>query len=529
MAIFSDLELERILHEKRDFLTDPDYSYEDKLKDNAKDVKDARDKLVNGAKSNFNQNVSNLRNKRDKNSKTKFTFKKDKDGNITEGYIAGQDQEVYNEGFFKNKRKKKDDIEDITRDLKVTGKVEIEKKKQNIEQNPNKAVYGAVGNVVGSTTAGPIGGFIGKKAGESIGKKIDKEIKDHKESFDYNNVIRSKEYVKVMNEFFDKTDNETRKVLLAVNEEDQTKVISSLTAKLYENVIDKVDDIDFGEIPLTRGDITKLSNFDNMNKCLVNIEQILLEFKQDVKPARTIMIAIDNIINTKDIWTKAYATNIELPMITYNTIVLAIIESTSYLVAMAIEFIKTPSKDTMQVVIDKSGLTKSKDHMIFKNLESFNEACRKGQVQKAMNHVIETNLSKKNFVSLGTIGVGATIGGIIGLLFCIIPIIRELIFLFYYNRVRVSEFFEQQADILQINSYNVENNRLDLTKEERTNISKKQLKVAEKFRKFSDFLAVKFKDSENKAVKDIKKETQKKYKADEIMDELPDSASSALF
>ena len=56
-----------------------------------------------------------------------------------------------------------------------------------------------------------------------------------------------------------------------------------------------------------------------------------------------------------------------------------------------------------------------------------------------------------------------------------------------------------------------------------------KLKVAEKFRKFSDFLAVKFKDSENKAVKDIKKETQKKYKADEVMDELPDSASSALF
>ena len=47
MAIFADLELERILHEKRDFLTDPDYSYEDKLKDNAKDVKDARDRYIN--------------------------------------------------------------------------------------------------------------------------------------------------------------------------------------------------------------------------------------------------------------------------------------------------------------------------------------------------------------------------------------------------------------------------------------------------------------------------------------------------
>ena len=85
--------------------------------------------------------------------------------------------------------------------------------------------------------------------------------------------------------------------------------------------------------------------------------------------------------------------------------------------------------------------------------------------------------------------------------------------------------------MLQINAYNVENNRLDLTKEERKNISSKQLKVAEKFRAISRSIAVQASDAENKASKEIKKEDSKKYKASDVMEELPDSAasSSALF
>ena len=181
-------------------------------------------------------------------------------------------------------------------------------------------------------------------------------------------------------------------------------------------------------------------------------------------------------------------------------------------------------------MIDKSALTKSKGHMLFKNIESFNSSYNKGQVEKAMMHIIDENAKKKNFVGIyGGIGIGAAVVGIAGLLFSIIPIIRELIFLFYYNRVRVSDFFEVQADLLQVNAYNVENNRLDLTKEERKNISAKQMKTAEKFRKASRAIAVETSSAENKAAKEVKNEDNKKYKASDIMEELPDSASSALF
>ena len=82
-----------------------------------------------------------------------------------------------------------------------------------------------------------------------------------------------------------------------------------------------------------------------------------------------------------------------------------------------------------------------------------------------------------------------------------------------------------QADMLQMNSYNVEHNRPDLDKEQRKSISSKQMKIADKMRQFSKKIAINMKESENKAVKEMTSE-KKKYKVEDVVDEMPDSASS---
>lgn len=583
MAIFSDLELMNIMNEGN-AKAQAEYTM-DRIKDNADEIKDTGKQIAKTVKNNL------WINKHKQKKKTgKITFKEDANGNIIDCTIDGEsieggkhehrfelkigdgpskkkkekvtghthydyefglgnrkvrdsfdrkyikyenDDESIEEGIGLLSKKAVKNTEKITRDLTNKTAVEIEKNKQEWESEPGAKTGEAIGDAL---TGGNIVNTIGKKTGRAVGSIVDKiidkknrERKKLKEDADSQFIYRSPEYTQAINEYFDITDTETRKILLAVNEADQNKVLVSLTSKLYDNVVDKVDDIDFGEIEMTKGDIEKLPNFNTLSECLINMRQLLIEFKQDTKPVDTITECIANLIDSKHIWTKAYGVNAELPMITYNTMVLAIIEATSYMVSMCVEFIKSPSQDTMQVMIDKSALTKSKGHMLFKNIDSFNSAYRKGQVEKAMMHVIDESAKKKNFVGFYGIGVGAAVVGIAGLLFCIIPIIRELIFLFYYNRVRVSDFFEVQADLLQINAYNVENNRLDLTKEERKNISSKQLKIAEKFRAISRNIAVQASDAENKASKEIKKEDSKKYKASDVMEELPDSASSALF
>lgn len=558
MAIFSDLELEGIMNKAKDgsYLNEDGVSLSaevDLRNTNAKIKKQISNRAAEGR-----QIVDNLKDKtwivqkksrdtakKKANAKKKITFKEDANGNIIECTLEDE-PETLEEGIISKKKLKKaqDDAEDTTRSLYNKTTVEIEKEKQDWRDHPGAKTGEFLGDVA---TGGNLLNTAGKKLGRGIGGVADKIVKRQEnrrkaknEDTDWRNIYRSEEYVRAMNEFFDITDRETRKVLLAVNEADQNKVLVSLTSKLYDNVVDRVDDIDFGEIERTRGDIEKLPNFSTLHECLNNMARLLIEFKQDTKPVDTIAESISDIIESRGIWTKAYAVNAELPMITYNTIVLAIIEATSYMVSMCVEFVKSPSQDTMQIMIDRSALTKSKSHLLFKNLESFNDAYRKGQVEKAMNHVLDDAVSKKTIDSskknfIGGIGFytgGAAVAaviGVAGLLFCIIPIIRELIFLFFYYRVKISDFFEVQADLLQVNSYNVQNNRLDLTKDERKKIASKQMKVADDFRKVARKIAVDGAQAEKSASKDIKAEDSKKYKADEVMDELPDSASSALF
>ena len=56
----------------------------------------------------------------------------------------------------------------------------------------------------------------------------------------------SRIYESIIQENFDIQDTITRKTLLTIDEADQTKVLDSLTSKLYQSIMDKVDDIDFG-------------------------------------------------------------------------------------------------------------------------------------------------------------------------------------------------------------------------------------------------------------------------------------------
>lgn len=401
---------------------------------------------------------------------------------------------------------------------------------------------GAVGGAVGATVGGALGGAAGKIVGDAIdttrtgtkvkkgyNKALDTEYqklnkKKIKEDFDFRTVYRTPEYNRAITEYFDLNDRETRKILLAVNEDDQTKVLVSLTSKLYDNVVERVDDIDWGEIPATKGDITKLSNYLRLMDSLDTMKNLLLEYKQDTKPVDTIRTAISNIIDSTSIWKRAYALNVELPIVFYNSIVLSIIESTSYLISMCVQYIKLPGTDTFQATIDKSALVKTKDHMVFETLEKFNQAYDKGQVTNAMEYVIKSN--SKNF--MGELTVAGSALGVVAILFAIVPILREVIFLFYYNRVRISEYFDMQADMLQINAYNVEHSRPDLTNEQKKSISTKQMKIAERFRRISSRIAIEVKQSEVKATKELTKEN-KKYQTKEVLDELPDSASSALF
>lgn len=350
---------------------------------------------------------------------------------------------------------------------------------------------------------------------------------DNLKPFDYRSIYRSPEFNEACN-YFDKNDTLTRNVLLAVNEADQNVIMYSLSNRLYKHIVDKVDDIDFGTISMSRGDITKIDGYANLVDCINIITEILQNYNQPLDQINVVSTALQNMVDRVDMFTKAYTLNVQMPIIVYNTMTMAIISSVSYMIASCIEFIKLPNEEGFDIAVDKVGLTKTKERMLFKDLEKFNKICSTGEFDKAMDFAIQQNAQKaKGFV--GDIGLAA--GGVavgIGLILLIIPLIRELIFIFYFARSSASNYFDIQAQLLEMNAYNVENN---LTKDAKTKkeIAKKQRKVADSFKKISNTIKVDVTTGEKKAETESKKIDAKKYKQDEVLDKIPDSANSILF
>ena len=350
---------------------------------------------------------------------------------------------------------------------------------------------------------------------------------------DYSEFFRDPKVMASFTEHLDMTDRMTRKAVMRLNEAEQGGVLTALTSKLYDHIISKVDDIDYGDIPGTKGDITELPNYEKLNECVSLLRDILKEYKQDTGPIDEIATAISNISTRKSMFEKAFKYNVELPIVMYNNTVLTIISAVSYMIATTIEFMKTPNRDSFQITLDKVAFAKTKNNMLYQNLKKFNKSCEKGEMDKAMNHVLEHRINKLAESVLDEAGVVATLGiagavvaGILVVL-NIIPILREMVFFFYYSRMRVSDFFDIQADLLQMNAYNVENNSAK-TNEDKERIVNKQLKIVELFRKIANKISFTGRKAEVESTKEIAN-SSKKMKIGELGEEIPDTVASALF
>lgn len=339
---------------------------------------------------------------------------------------------------------------------------------------------------------------------------------------DYEDFFRDPKIMEKFTEHMDMTDDKTRKTILYMNEADQNAVLTSLTSKLYDKIVTKVDDIDYGDIPNTKGDITKLPNYEKLRDCISILRDIITEYKQDPTPIDELSKAMSNIMSRKDLFNKAFRMDVELPIIMYNNTVLGIIEGVSYMIATCIEFIKVPNNDSFQIVLDKMAYNKSKSNMIYSSLKKFNKSCDKGEFDKAMNHVMNTKIKNEGAI---VAGIAGSIGAAVVLVLAIIPILRELVFLFYHIRMRVSDFFDIQADLLQMNAYNLQQ-REDIDNEKKEKTVSKQLKIVELFRKIANKISFTTKKAEVNATKEIIDDS-KKTKINDLDVETP--SVSALF
>lgn len=322
------------------------------------------------------------------------------------------------------------------------------------------------------------------------------------------------------------TDRELRRRIMCMTEAEHNKTLMNLTDKLYDQIVSKSNQIDYGEIPGTKGDITKMSNYQSMKDTIALLIQIINEYHQDTRPIQEVSLAIANIESRRDLFERAYRYSIDLGMMVYENAVLACVVGVSHMITTCIEYIKAPKGETFIMQLDKVAYNKSKDALIYRSLNKFNNMCKSGELDNAINDVIDRKVRKFT-------GAGVAAGIVIAvfLIANLIPMLREMVFLFYHMRVSISDYFDAQSYMLTMNAYNLRHNTIrdDIDVEE---VATEQEKVASKFKDIANFFSIRQKKAEVEAERDIQGSVRK-YKVDDAMNvvstEPEGDSGSALF
>ena len=118
-------------------------------------------------------------------------------------------------------------------------------------------------------------------------------------------------YDQVIQEHFNIFNMDTLRVITAMNEVEQKNSITVLCDRLYQKLIgEKFDDIDFGDIEKSKGDITTYSGYKSTLDSLDIISGLITEFKGNQDSVNTIYKAIQNIEENKNAFVKLGVTRI---------------------------------------------------------------------------------------------------------------------------------------------------------------------------------------------------------------------------
>ena len=178
----------------------------------------------------------------------------------------------------------------------------------------------------------------------------------------------------------DMNDKETRLTCTVINEAEQDELIRNITDKIYQKITMNITDIDFGSIPYSEGDITKIENYELLVDALQDLEDLYTRYRQDLTQINVVKDAIENVKANKGLFIKAFAARADLRMLTYNTVVLSIVASVSFLISAtaAIEFFFDPKTKNLNLAIDSAVLKgNSNDKLLLDNLVKFNKLCKK--------------------------------------------------------------------------------------------------------------------------------------------------------
>lgn len=264
--------------------------------------------------------------------------------------------------------------------------------------------------------------------------------------------------------------------IYALTEEQQAIVNDKMVGNLYQSALRRKD-IDFGDIPNSRGDIQKFSGYQTMIECIAMLKALAKKFGIKIAEVDIVEDAIDNIRIQKKIFEKGYALDIDFIKMYYQALVLACIDATTLLLASYVEYTRTLNNVEFQVKRGK-GIS---GNICIDSLAKFNQSVKDGSFVKFADGLLSRK--QENFL-----GGAATVAGAVLIGVNIVPVLRLLLFYFYDLRISIAEMLDYQKELLEMNKFSLKSSSMEAQK--RNKILAKQKGYMDKLDKVADKIRV---------------------------------------
>ena len=332
------------------------------------------------------------------------------------------------------------------------------------------------------------------------------------------------EIMAIYNEALDMTKYENYSTVMSFTEAEQKNSVMILANKLYNMIVNKLEDIDFKEIERSKGDITKFAQYKRTKDCIDTLMTIANQSKSGIEEVNVLSECMKNLEENKDLFVKGFKHDVSIIKYFYDTIVLGLISDIGFMTVVCVEFIKNPESN---VTLEIRNLEeyKSRFYLVHRNLIKFNDACAKGELQKAFKPLVDNKIKHE-----GAFALGAAITTIIlvatAIVFIILPILRDLTYLFFSFRAHLSDWFEVQSDLLSANATRLKSLRAKNDRDMK-DAADAQLKWSTRMKKISEFLAIKYVPAAKQAIRQSEADAKTTVSKDEVRD--PESDVESLF
>jgi hypothetical protein len=272
---------------------------------------------------------------------------------------------------------------------------------------------------------------------------------------------------------------EDKKYIQGMNKDDIHQVNGTLVRELYKSVLDRKD-CDFGDIPDSKGDIAKCKYYKSTQESLDVLTELMVKNAVPTTDVDIVKESVANIKRFKPTFELAFQLKQDYLILFYNTIVMAVIDATSMIIADYMNYLLGPEQSQYDTV--KSKNDKGRGRISLDNLQRFNGEVKVGHFETMANYLLDAQ--RKNFTGTGVVITGIVITALVS----IVPITRELIYFYYRTRVQLSDYLDMQADFLELNKLGVQAS--NKSAQQKKDILKKQEKIILQCRRRSDKLKI---------------------------------------